>query len=200
MVELEKKKHGQLQAMWFAAGTAAFMACLERAVLVSFVEQWRVVVFLALNLLLLAILFTSPSPPASSNEPTSQESYDNVDFKVEGRNKRKDQCTSRPSMISEANDDNDEDCMGDRLKFLKCRSKRENHEHVIEKKILEDTTKNQAHELSKEELNERAEAFITMFRQHLVSDAKGKSCRVNSSSIKRKAMYNSHSGRMGKGF
>lgn len=196
----EKKKQGQLQAMWFAAGTAAFMACLERAVLVSFVEQWRVVVFLALNLLLLAILFTSPFPQASSNEPTSQEFIENMDFKVERRNKRK-ECISRAPILLSAEDNHrdHEDRSGIRLKLLKCRIKREN-EHVLEKQNLKDT-KDLAHdELSKEELNERVEAFIAMFRQHLVSDAKGKSCRGHSSSIKRRATDDSHSGRIGKGF
>lgn len=60
------KKEDTLQAVWFAAGVAALMACLERAILVSFVEQWRLIAFLALNLLLLAILFTS-----TTNTPTT---------------------------------------------------------------------------------------------------------------------------------
>lgn len=58
--------------------------------------------------------------------------------------------------------------------------KRENKEE----ELLED-----AQQISMEELNERAEAFIAMFRQHLISDAKAysysKSCRIrNSISLK----------------
>ncbi|KAL0377492.1 UNVERIFIED_CONTAM: hypothetical protein Sradi_3054700 [Sesamum radiatum] len=50
---------------------------------------------------------------------------------------------------------------------------------VCEKEIsVEDDGKIEDNEqLSKEELNQRVEAFITMFRQHLVSDAK--SCGLN---------------------
>ncbi|KAL3526470.1 hypothetical protein ACH5RR_011126 [Cinchona calisaya] len=196
----EKKKQGQLQAIWFAAGTAAFMACLQRAVLASFVEQWRVVVFLSLNLLLLAILFTSPpplSPLASSNEPTVQDLNENMEFEIEGTKKRRKQGSSTTT----AADDHPEDVTNDRWKLLKCRSKRQNQNGV--QNLNEATVKNQAnYELSKEELNERVEAFIAMFRQHLVSDAKGKSCRVQySSSIKRRTVYNStDSGGMRKRF
>ena len=57
----DKMREDQLQAVWFAAGTAAFIACIERAVVVSLFAHWRVWAFLALNLLLLAILFTSKS-------------------------------------------------------------------------------------------------------------------------------------------
>ncbi|XP_071915956.1 uncharacterized protein [Coffea arabica] len=195
-----RKKQAQLQAMWFAAGTAAIMACLERAVLVSVVEQWRVVAFLALNLLLLAILFTSPSPLASSNEPSSQEFNENMDSKVELRSNERKESASRGPMLSAADDHHDhDDGSGNHLRLLKCRIRREKG-RVVEKQNLKDTM-DQAHdELSQEELNERVEAFITMFRQHLVSDAKGKSCRVHSSSIKRKAMYNNYSGSTGRGF
>lgn len=65
----DRKKEDKLQAVWFAAGVAALMACLERAMLVSFVEQWRVIAFLALNLLLLAILFTSRSTIVEETSP-----------------------------------------------------------------------------------------------------------------------------------
>ncbi|KAL0395669.1 UNVERIFIED_CONTAM: Paired amphipathic helix protein Sin3-like 2 [Sesamum calycinum] len=55
------REYDQLQAVWFAAGMAAFIACIERAVVESLFTHWRVWAFLALNLLLLAILFTSKS-------------------------------------------------------------------------------------------------------------------------------------------
>lgn len=168
----EKKKQGQLQAMWFAAGTAAFMACLERAMLVSFVEQWRAVVFLALNLLLLAILFTSPSypPPTSANElePTSLGCPGSIDLdKDEVVMKKMHQFCSRE-------DEHRVDGFRYHSKQVKSRiRKRESKNNVGEIEIAKD----KAYELSKEELNERVEAFIATFRQHLVSDAKGKSCR-----------------------
>lgn len=74
MVMVVSKKEDKLQAVWFAAGMAALMACLERAILVSFVEQWRVIAFLLLNLLLLAILFTSTSSSTTIVE-TSTETF-----------------------------------------------------------------------------------------------------------------------------
>lgn len=58
--------------------------------------------------------------------------------------------------------------------------KREN----IEEQSLDDSI-DEAQQISMEELNERAEAFIAMFRQHLISDAKAysysKSCRTRTS-------------------
>lgn len=170
----EKKKQGQLQAMWFAAGTAAFMACLERAMLVSFVEQWRAVVFLALNLLLLAILFTSPTypPPTSANElePTSLECPGSIYLdKDEVLMKKRQQFCSR-------GDEHHVDRFhspGHHWKQAKSRIRKRESKNVGEIEIAKD----KAYELSKEELNERVEAFIATFRQHLVSDAKGKSCR-----------------------
>lgn len=167
----EKKKQGQLQAMWFAAGTAAFMAFLERAMLVSFVEQWRAVVFLALNLLLLAILFTSPSypPPTSANElePTSLECPGSIDLdQDEVVMKKMQQFCSRE-------DEHHVDGFRYHSKQAKSIIRKREGKNVGGIEIAKD----KAYELSKEELNERVEAFIATFRQHLVSDAKGKSCR-----------------------
>lgn len=53
---------------------------------------------------------------------------------------------------------------------------KENREDQLDDSIDE------TQQISMEELNERAEAFIAMFRQHLISDAKAysysKSCRI----------------------
>lgn len=127
-----------VQAVWFAAGTAALMACLERAVVVSFVEQWRVLVFLALNLLLLAILFTSTRPnsnypPQTLNTPISSTISEEA---------------NEAAIEKESEPEPEEDADPDPIDDLKS-----------------------ADNMSKEELNERAEAFIAMFRQHLASDA-----------------------------
>ncbi|XP_019161806.1 PREDICTED: uncharacterized protein LOC109158328 [Ipomoea nil] len=141
-MEATKKQGGNghhdlhVQAVWFAAGTAALMACLERAVVVSFVEQWRVLVFLALNLLLLAILFTSTRP----NSPPE-------------------------TLIN--------------TPIISCTTAEEADEAAIEKEAEAEAEEDaedpvddlKSADMSKEELNERAEAFIAMFRQHLASDA-----------------------------
>ncbi|EYU34689.1 hypothetical protein ABFS82_11G126200 [Erythranthe guttata] len=146
----------QLQAVWFAAGTAALIACIERAVVVSLFAQWRVWAFLALNLLLLAILFTS-SKPYKPSKPSSNNQIDDVaeDSKVLDTKKViiEEHFCSHP-LVSDAGE-------------IK------NRVDEIEKVNGGDDSDDQ--QLSKEELNRRAEAFIAMFRQHLVSDAKGKS-------------------------
>ncbi|CAH9125255.1 unnamed protein product [Cuscuta epithymum] len=150
-VYMKKKQEGKgadVQAVWFAAGTAALMACLERAVVVSFVEQFRVLVFLALNLLLLAILFTSRHPNCSSPPDFNQEN-DNVGGGCTEEPKEKGKAAEAPreqdfAVAAEeeevgggGGDDGDDD-----------------------------------DEVDATELNERAEAFIAKFRQHLASDAK----------------------------
>ncbi|KAL8038649.1 hypothetical protein ABFX02_11G121900 [Erythranthe guttata] len=165
----------QLQAVWFAAGTAALMACIERAVVVSLFAQWRVWAFLALNLLLLAILFTS-SKPYKPSKPSSNNQIDDVaeDSKVLDTNTKnykeekkviiEEHFCSRP-LVSDAGEiKNRVDESGGRkmppAEIEKVNGRDDSEDHQ---------------QLSKEELNRRAEAFIAMFRQHLVSDAKGKS-------------------------
>lgn len=146
MVGDEKGEDG-LKAVSFAAGTAAFMACVERAVMVSVMVHWRVWAFLALNLLLLAILLTSKS---------RVDGEDFVSAKVLIKKKRTRRGCSRPISTNGG---------GEMTKLPKPASfsgygeddgKIEGYDH-----------------LSEEELNMRVEAFITMFRQHLVTDAKG---------------------------
>ncbi|KAL3346804.1 hypothetical protein AABB24_025309 [Solanum stoloniferum] len=177
----ERKKEDKLQAVWFAAGVAALMACLERAILVSFVEQWRVVAFIALNLLLLAILFTStsttPTTPIVETSTESSSSNTTTESKIEVKvgkecNKPVVPCVEDISEVAITKDVKEE--------YPKITDKREN-----QKEQLLDDSIDEAQQISMEELNERAEAFIAMFRQHLISDAKAysysKSCRIRTS-------------------
>ncbi|KAK6155138.1 hypothetical protein DH2020_009386 [Rehmannia glutinosa] len=130
----------QIKAVSFAAGTAACMACIERAIVVSVFVHWRVWAFLALNLLLLAILFTSKSPKIPNDQGNS-----------EFRKKKKSQSISTNGGG------------GEKAK-LSPKQEMNNSE--------DDGMKEDYDQLTKEELNQRVEAFIVMFRQHLVSDAK----------------------------
>ncbi|KAK4426174.1 hypothetical protein Salat_1385900 [Sesamum alatum] len=158
-------EYDQLQAVWFAAGTAACIACVERAVVVSLFAHWRVWAFLALNLLLIAILFTSkPHTPADEiDEETDNDS--------EFDSKKRIRLQSRP--VLSVNDGNES------VKLLDSGMPTE-----YERSNVEDDGKEDGQEqLSKEELNQRVEAFITMFRQHLVSDAKGKSFPLQSGQV-----------------
>ncbi|XP_060193200.1 uncharacterized protein LOC132622591 [Lycium barbarum] len=169
----DTKKQDKLQAVWFAAGVAALMACLERAILVSFVEQWRVIAFIALNLLLLAILFTSRTTPTTPIVETSQESISSntTESKIEEREVK--ECKKH---LVPCVEEVSEEAITKDVKEEYTIDKRENREEELHDSIDE------PQQISMEELNERAEAFITMFRQHLISDAKAysysKSCRI----------------------
>ncbi|XP_055805058.1 uncharacterized protein LOC129873896 [Solanum dulcamara] len=178
----ERKKEDQLQAVWFAAGVAALMACLERAILVSFVEQWRVIAFLALNLLLLAILFTStnttPTTPTVETCPQSiSTNATTTESKIEEKGDVK-EC--KKPLVPCVADISEEAIRKDVKVEYPITDKRENKEE----QVLDDSIE-EAQQISMEELNERAEAFIAMFRQHLISDAKAysysKSCRIRTS-------------------
>ncbi|PHT57227.1 hypothetical protein CQW23_05713 [Capsicum baccatum] len=180
MVMVVGKEQDKLQAVWFAAGVAALMACLERAILVSFVEQWRLVAFLSLNLLLLAILFTSTTSaaPTTPNVETSQQSTSTDESKIQdekvGKECKKPLVPCVEEVLEEAIT---KEVI---VEYPTIIDKREN----IEEQSLDDSI-DEAQQISMEELNERAEAFIAMFRQHLISDAKAysysKSCRIRTS-------------------
>ncbi|KAL8475599.1 hypothetical protein ACS0TY_028309 [Phlomoides rotata] len=124
------------------------MACVERAAMVSVIVHWRVWAFLALNLLLLAILLTSKSQ--ISSKQIDREDFGSSKLLIKKKKTRQQlsingggETTKLPTSAGFSNNGKDD-------------GKGEDYDH-----------------LSEEELNMRVEAFITMFRQHLVSDAKG---------------------------
>ncbi|KAL7140893.1 hypothetical protein ABFS83_08G017600 [Erythranthe nasuta] len=163
----------QLKAVSFAAGTAACIACIERAVTVF--VHWRVWAFLALNLLLLAILFTSKSQKSSSNEINREEdgaSYSK--FKREKNKKKKIQQECSQLLVST---DDGRNLVVNETKIADDEYETKNKEEEEE----DDVKKEDYDQLSEEELNEKVEAFITMFRQqYLVSDVKvNKSCGLH---------------------
>ncbi|XP_038890929.1 uncharacterized protein LOC120080357 [Benincasa hispida] len=122
-----------------SAGTALLMAaCLKKAVVMFLVEQWRIWVFLVLNLILVAIFFTSS--PASYSENQNEEAKQK---KIKNRE------------LKEAE---------------KTEIKEE--EEIEEEEIEEEEEEEEEIGLSKEELNERVEAFIVMFKKQLISDAR----------------------------
>ncbi|XP_051120835.1 uncharacterized protein LOC127244375 [Andrographis paniculata] len=147
----DNKSEEQLKAVWFAAGVAAFMACIERAVMVPVFMHWRVWVFLVLNLLLLAILFTSK--PKHQHQHQSMAIDQEDDTREFAGEKKSLECS--PQVLTTV-----QECSGDDV--------------MHETKNAKDEVKKEDEELllSKEELNHRVEAFIAMFRQHLVTDAK----------------------------
>lgn len=159
MLTGEKGEEDRLRAVSFAAGTAAFMACIERAVMVSVFVHWRVWAFLALNLLLLAILFTS-----KSQIPLSQTQCKNGDdhAEVKRSKKRIRHYSQQPVSTIAAEEVAPPPPAAAAEEAVKCLEGDE-----IEGK-LEDYD-----QLSEEELKQRVEDFIAMFRQHLICDANG---------------------------
>ena len=107
--------------------------------------------FIVLNLVLLTILFTSVSSTSSENQEcnSGDGEADRVPVKVE--RKETGQCRWPPAQV-------------DQEVLKECD---EEWFEVVDKMEEEEVPK-----LSKEALNERVEAFILMFRQHLVSDAR----------------------------
>lgn len=166
--ESNKREVKEIYTVLFTAGTALLMACLKRAVMLMLIEQWRLWVFLVLNLVLLAIFFTSMHS-ISRDEQTLQ-GHGNVQSK-----KGYGGCE-----IVEDRSDN--------VKTERMRRHRQECVEVLEAQILTENEQEGVVEedceegprLSKEELNERAEAFIATFRQHLILDArKGRDINIH---------------------
>ncbi|GJS68570.1 hypothetical protein Tco_0683135 [Tanacetum coccineum] len=142
-------KNHNLQAVWFAAGMAVIIACLERAVVVSIFKHLHMWVFLALNLLLIAILFTSKYPLQDLKNPSQK-----CDLS-------QDSCEKPPSPAAKVVEDHRDAVVEDGVKG--------NEDMGFEEEDDEKTTTL----LTNDELNERVEAFISRFRQeYLVSDVK----------------------------
>ncbi|XWS40818.1 hypothetical protein CRYUN_Cryun17cG0028200 [Craigia yunnanensis] len=151
---MEEKKDGNenenVNTALFTAGIVLLLVCLKRALLLFLVEQWRAWVFLVLNIVLLAIFFTSMNPNSS------QVSHQEI-------SKKKGNCNEVEAWKE------------DKLLKSKKRSKTEadDDEEKLEKEVVVVEEENvELPKLSKEELNERVEAFIAMFRQHLALDAR----------------------------
>ncbi|GMI99185.1 hypothetical protein like AT3G28420 [Hibiscus trionum] len=159
---MEGKKENVNTAL-FTAGMAVLVVCLKRALLLFLVQQWRAWVFLVLNLVLLAIFFTSMNPNSCQ---TSQQEI----------NKKDEETKKKTGDLKEIEACKEEDQQQhDEVSHSKKRSKSEEDEEIVKKELVveeEEEENIEALKLSKEELNERVEAFIAMFRQHLASDAR----------------------------
>lgn len=162
--EIEERDHedgSTGHTILFTAGTLALlMACVKCGMPTLLVEQWRAWVFLVLNLVLLAILFTSTRSEEASKE--TQQCNNNVAMKDERNKKNKSHCStwSAPEV---------EECTIECKEIVHSEKIISGGNNEPEEKVEDDA---EIPRLSKEELNERVETFIAMFRQHLVSDAK----------------------------
>lgn len=149
----------------FTAGTALLLVGLKRVIMMFFIEQWRLWVFITLNLVLLAIFFTSMHCKSSDQAQNQESSGDNV--KVEKMiKKRNKECVywSADDQVEECHTNNKLQREISENKEVMCM---EDYDDVDA-----DADEAEPPRLSKEELNERAEAFIATFRQHLVLDAR----------------------------
>ncbi|KAG4969801.1 hypothetical protein JHK85_036222 [Glycine max] len=160
----EEHKEDSMHTIVFTAGTFLLMVCLKHFL----VEQWRAWVFLILNVILLAILFMSMRP-AKLEEDHSSESESSVE-EVKSDNKLE---KKWPSGGSQEETEKGKDCY-----IKQCCSSSSSTYALVENEREDDEEEEEEEEeeqvpvLSKEELNERVEAFIAMFRQHLISDVK----------------------------
>ncbi|KAG8482805.1 hypothetical protein CXB51_023971 [Gossypium anomalum] len=155
---MEEKKENVNTAL-FTAGIAVLLVCLKRALLLFLVQQWRAWVFLVLNLVLLAIFFTSMTP--NSSQISQQE-----------MNKNEEEMKKKRGNFNEA-----KACTEDhQVSNSKQISKSKEVEDLVEKEVVVEEEEEEENietlKLSKEELNERVEAFIAMFRQQLALDAR----------------------------
>lgn len=149
--EVKEREFGDesIQTVLFTAGTAVLMACLKRFIMMFFIEQWRLWVFLVLNVVLLAILFTSYK---TSSTTTNQE----------------DEKLKNVKRVEEKEEKCEENVKGEEEE----RAMEDDEIEVIEDGgIEEEEEEEESPRLSKEELNERVEAFIATFRRQLASDA-----------------------------
>lgn len=158
--EEEQKEDNIHTTIVFTAGTFLLMVCLKRFL----VEQWRAWVFLVLNVILLAILFMSMRPCYWGQNSESDES--SVEEAKNDKKEKMGQCDKCFQGIEEG-----KECY---RKQSWTSTTTTTHVH-IQNETYEDEEEEEEEQvlmLSKEELNERVEAFIAMFRQHLISDVK----------------------------
>ncbi|CAL1357874.1 unnamed protein product [Linum trigynum] len=147
----QEEKWAHLIVYVAAGGTTVALACANKlGAMLLITERWRVQVFLLLNFLLLAIFLTSlrsASPASVPPQPRQQ----------------KQSCSGR----SES-----EPCSESRVAEIRATEKKESS-GVVKEKVENELSEggDEEEKLTKEELNERAEAFIAKFREHLVRDA-----------------------------
>ncbi|CAL0298993.1 unnamed protein product [Lupinus luteus] len=155
IVEHNKEDNTHITIM-FTACTFLLMMFLKHFL----VEQWRAWVFLLLNVILLTILFMSMR--TSYKGQSYYQSGTSVEEPKGDKKVKKGQCYECCEEFEEVKECYKQQCWTSNVHVLVENETCENEEEEEEQVSL----------LSKEELNERVEAFITMFRKHLISDVK----------------------------
>ncbi|XP_010272235.1 PREDICTED: uncharacterized protein LOC104608070 [Nelumbo nucifera] len=155
----KKKENGnvaqELEIAFVMLGTILLVAGLKHA-LTSLLEQWRALVFLLLNLVLLSILFVSIHSSKSGTHRSTTDCNFDARFIINNNNKSKKRCSESVTAKVELHNH-----LGDG----------EGEDAAIFTEPVDD---GEGSRLSKEEFNAKVEAFIVMFRQQLALDAKGR--------------------------
>ncbi|XP_030469903.1 uncharacterized protein LOC115688272 [Syzygium oleosum] len=156
----------------FTAGTALAALCLKRAVLAFLGKQcWHVWwVFVLLNVILLAVLFTSMrSPPGHRKNQESESKDDEERTSKKQRRRRSRRCSGSPPVAAATAAAAAVETARGELVY----QEEDGRSGTEEQDAAQEDDQAGAYEgLSDEELNERVETFIATFRQHLVSDAR----------------------------
>ncbi|CAH8310943.1 unnamed protein product [Eruca vesicaria subsp. sativa] len=153
------------------------MACLKHFSSVSYlIEQWRCLVFLILNVLLLALYFTSTRPVSGETHHDFKTGRGGTLRMMRGKKNKKTRVVEEPacSVFLEPKEVI-KNCVVEETKRVCPEFEETVKDCLLHKDLVDSYEKEDEFEpgrLSNEELNERVEAFITTFRQHLVLDAR----------------------------
>ncbi|AEE77443.1 hypothetical protein AtNW77_Chr3g0189171 [Arabidopsis thaliana] len=161
------------------------MACLKHFSSVSYlIEQWRSLVFLILNVVLLAVYFTSTRPNLGRSHDFKTRRGGRLRMMREKKNKIKKKktrvvvepaCFDQGFLLVEPKEVIKKCVLVEETKRVCPKFEETVKDCLFHKKEIEYNGEEDEFEpgrLSNEELNERVEAFITTFRQHLVLDAR----------------------------
>lgn len=156
------------------------MACLKHFYSVSYlIEQWRSLVFLLLNVVLLAVYFTSTRPVSGEthhNFKTRRGGALRMMRERKSKKAKKTRVVEEPacSVVVEPKEVI-KNCIVEETRSVCPEFEDTVKDCLLHKDSVDSHDKEDESEpgrLSNEELNERVEAFITTFRQHLVLDAR----------------------------
>ncbi|KAG7563883.1 hypothetical protein ISN44_As10g006420 [Arabidopsis suecica] len=185
-IRVEKKEEEEnMCTSLLTAVVVLSMACLKHFSSVSYlIEQWRSLVFLLLNVVLLAVYFTSTrlNPGRTHDFKTRRGGRLRIMREKKNMIKKK-----KTRMVVEPTCSDQDFVVVEPMEVIKkcvlveetrrvCPEFKETvkdclfHKKEVDLKGEEDEF--EPGRLSNEELNERVEAFITTFRQHLVLDAR----------------------------
>lgn len=179
-IRVEKKEEENMCTSLLTAVVVLSMACLKHFSSVSYlIEQWRSLVFLLLNVVLLAVYFTSTRPNPGGTHDFKTRRGGRLRMMREKKNKKtrmvvEPVCSDQDFVVVEPMEVIKKCVLVEETRRVCPEFKETVKDCLFHKKEVDFKGEEDEFEpgrLSNEELNERVEAFITTFRQHLVLDA-----------------------------